>query len=163
MLMVVKGFQILSMIVLHPSHRLGENLAMQPSASTEWHQSDPCNPSALPPNCSSFPKSAKMFMDAIKKNRSCQRFLRSKLVQIEAKIEQNKKLKDRVKILKDFQVSCKKRTGRALSQKKDPRVLLISMKKSSASKDSATGGSFSVQTICFLDVEEKKTYIYIYD
>ncbi|XP_048329657.2 uncharacterized protein LOC107418690 isoform X2 [Ziziphus jujuba] len=95
------------------SHRLGENLAMQPSASTEWHQSDPCNPSALPPNCSSFPKSAKMFMDAIKKNRSCQRFLRN------------------------FQVSCKKRTGRALSQKKDPRVLLISMKKSSASKDSA--------------------------
>lgn len=127
------------------SHKLGENLDMQPSAAIEWHQSDPRSSSALPSNCSSFPKSAKMFMDAIKKNRSCQRFLRSKLVHIEAKIEQNKKLKDRVKILKDFQVSCKKRTGRALSQKKDLRVLLISTKKSSASKDSAVSFSIIVE------------------
>lgn len=83
-------------------------------------------------------------MDAIKKNRSCQRFLRSKLVQIEAKIAQNKKLKDAVKILKDFQVNCRKITGRALSQKKDPRVQLTSVKKSSASKDAKVSCSIIV-------------------
>lgn len=45
---------------------------------------------------------------------------------IEARMEEIKKLKGLVKILKDFQVSCRKRTGRALSQKKDARVQLIS-------------------------------------
>jgi myb proto-oncogene protein len=57
------------------------------------------------------------------------------LIQLEARIEENKKLKEHVKILKDFQASCRKITGRALSQKKDPHVQLLSAKKSWASKD----------------------------
>ncbi|XP_059645652.1 uncharacterized protein LOC132287150 isoform X2 [Cornus florida] len=81
---------------------------------------------------SRFPKSALVFIDAIKKNRSCQKFLRSKLIQIEARIEENQKLKDRVKILKDFQFACRRKTGRALSQKKDARVQLISVPKQRA-------------------------------
>ncbi|XP_021802956.1 uncharacterized protein LOC110747052 [Prunus avium] len=106
-------------------HPLSDNAEGQPSASVELQRSDSCRPSTLPAKYSTFPKSAQVFMDAIKKNRSSQKFLRSKLVQLEAKIEENRKLKERVKILKDFQVSCKKRTGEALSQKKDPRVQLI--------------------------------------
>ncbi|KAK9279003.1 hypothetical protein L1049_028585 [Liquidambar formosana] len=109
---------------------------IQPSGFIEWHQSDVQKLSTLPLNYSSFPKSAQAFIDAIKKNRSCQKFLRNKLIQIEARIEENRKLKERVKILKDFQISCRKRTGRALSQKKDPRVQLISAPKLGASKDS---------------------------
>ncbi|KAJ0106596.1 hypothetical protein Patl1_19692 [Pistacia atlantica] len=76
-----------------------------------------------------------VFIDAIKKNRSYQNFIRSKLTQIESRIEENKKLKERVKILKDFQVSCRKITGRALSQKKDPHVQLISSQKLRNSND----------------------------
>ncbi|KAF9591758.1 hypothetical protein IFM89_007088 [Coptis chinensis] len=104
----------------------------QSSGSTEWHQ-----PGALPSatassKYSSFPhpKSANFFINAIKKNRSFQKLIRSKLIQIEAKIEENRKLKERVKLLKDFQLSCKKRAGRALSQKKDARIQLISACKS---------------------------------
>ncbi|KAA8542784.1 hypothetical protein F0562_023936 [Nyssa sinensis] len=104
----------------------------QPPGLIEWHQSGAHNFASSPPRYSSFPKSAQAFVDAIKRNRSCQKFLRSKLIQIEARIEENKKLKDRVKILKDFQVTCRKRTGRALSQKKDARVQLISVVKQKA-------------------------------
>lgn len=100
----------------------------EPSASAEWHQSDDCNRLSVlsQKQSSNFPKSAQVFIDAIKKNRSYQKFIRSKLTQIESRIEENNKLKERVKILKDFQVSCRKVTGRALSQKKDLRVQLIS-------------------------------------
>lgn len=70
-----------------------------------------------------------MFLDAIKKNRSCQKYLRSKLMQIEARIEENSKLNKSVKALKEFQVCCRRRTGQALSQKKDDRVQLISVPK----------------------------------
>ena len=51
---------------------------------------------------------------------------------IETRIEELKKLKERVKILKDFQATCRKRVGQALSQKKDARVQLISVPKLSA-------------------------------
>ncbi|KAK3033920.1 hypothetical protein RJ639_034720 [Escallonia herrerae] len=95
----------------------------------DLHVSGAGNVNALPARDSGFPKSAQTFIDAIKKNRSCQKFLRSKLIQLEARIEENKKLRQHVKILKDFQVSCRKRTGRALSQKKDARVQLISVPK----------------------------------
>lgn len=78
---------------------------------------------------SQFPKSAKFFVDALKKNRSCQKFIRRKLIEIEAKIEETKELKERLKCLMDFQVACKRKAGRMLSQKKDPRVRLISMRK----------------------------------
>ncbi|KAH7853059.1 hypothetical protein Vadar_032722 [Vaccinium darrowii] len=98
---------------------------ISPSGLIEWHQPDNHSLSTMPCSSSSFPKSAQMFVDAIKKNRACQKFLRSKLMQIEARIEENKTLKQRIKLLRDFQVNCKKRTGRALSQKKDARVQLI--------------------------------------
>ncbi|KAI3735603.1 hypothetical protein L6452_15110 [Arctium lappa] len=79
-----------------------------------------------------FPRSAQAFVEAIKKNRTCQKFIRNKLIQIEARMEENKKLRERVKILKDFQVACRKKTGRALSQKKDARIQLISVPKQRA-------------------------------
>lgn len=102
----------------------------------------------LPVTCGSFPKSAQVFVDAIKKNRSCQKFIRSKLIQIEARIEENKKLKDRVKILKDFQVSCQRRTNRALSQKKDPRVQLISVPKLRSPKIPKVSSVFHLHSMC---------------
>lgn len=86
----------------------------------------------LPRQTSHFPESALAFIDAIKKNRSCQKLIRSKMMQMEARIEELNKLVGRVKILKDFQASCKRRTGRALSQKKDARVQLISLPKQRA-------------------------------
>ncbi|CAI9261822.1 unnamed protein product [Lactuca saligna] len=91
------------------------------------------------PDCG-FPRSAQAFVEAIKKNRICQKFIRNKIGQIEARLEENKKLRERVKILKDFQVACRKKTGRALSQKKDPRIQLISVPKqrSNAAKDKET-------------------------
>ncbi|KAK1429304.1 hypothetical protein QVD17_11510 [Tagetes erecta] len=80
----------------------------------------------------SFPRSAQAFVEAIKKNRTCQKLIREKLAQISARIEENKKLTERVKMLKDFQTACRQRTGRALSQKKDARVQLISIPKQRA-------------------------------
>ncbi|KAF8390043.1 hypothetical protein HHK36_024564 [Tetracentron sinense] len=120
----------------------------QPSGFTELHQPEARKLSMLPLNYSSFPKSAQVFIDAIKKNRSCQKFVRSKLIQIEARIEENKKLKELIKVLKDFQVSCKKRTGRALSQKKDARVQLISLPKSRTSQTSKVNDK-KVSALCF--------------
>ncbi|XP_062029068.1 uncharacterized protein LOC133745092 [Rosa rugosa] len=117
----MSGFQFLTLVT--------DNEEGQPSTSIEWVQSDSCEPTLLPTKSSGFPKSALAFLDAINKNRSCQKFLRSKLIQIQAKIEENNKLKQRVKILRDFQAHCKRRTGEALSQKKDPRVQLILTKK----------------------------------
>ncbi|KAG1368348.1 putative myb-like protein L [Cocos nucifera] len=85
---------------------------------------------------SRFPKSAKFFVDALKKNRSCQKFIRRKLIEIEAKIETNKELKECLKCLMDFQVACKRKAAHILSQKKDPRVRLISMRKPGSITDS---------------------------
>lgn len=76
-----------------------------------------------------LPKAALAFIDAIKKNRSQQKFIRSKMIHLEARIEENKKLRQRFKILKDFQSSCRRRTGYQLSQMIDPRVQLISAQK----------------------------------
>lgn len=148
---VHKGF-LSSKHACRATPQLADHLEMQPSASIEWHHRDASNPSTSQPNYSSFPKSAKVFMDAIKKNRSFQKILRSKLIQIEAKIEENKKLKERVKILRDFQATCKRRTGRALSQKKDSRVQLISRKKSWPSKDSKVSCSIVFQHRSLLSV-----------
>ncbi|KAK9063071.1 hypothetical protein SSX86_016941 [Deinandra increscens subsp. villosa] len=83
----------------------------------------------VPVTDGSFPKSAQAFVEAIKKNRTCQKLIRNKLAQIEARMEENRKLRERVKILKDFQMACRKRTGRALSQKRDARIQLISIPK----------------------------------
>lgn len=138
---VCKGLSV-SDYACQTTRHLGDLLEEQPSKSIEWYHRDSSKPSMSQPSYSSFPQSAKVFMDAIKKNRSFQKFLRTKLLQIEAKLEENKKLKERVKILKDFQVNCKRRTGRALSQKKDSRVQLISAKKSSPSKDSKVSSQY---------------------
>ncbi|XP_031259352.1 uncharacterized protein LOC116117469 [Pistacia vera] len=116
-------------------HLLKDNVETLPSCSSQWQQSEEYNMSIVSQKDSNFPKSAQVFIDAIKKNRSYQNFIRSKLTQIESRIEENKKLKERVKILKDFQVSCRKITGRALSQKKDPHVQLISSQKLRNSND----------------------------
>ncbi|VVB12392.1 unnamed protein product [Arabis nemorensis] len=81
------------------------------------------------PTSSSFPESAQAFVDAIRRNRSYQKFLRKKLTKNEARIEQNEKHKKNVVIVKDFQGSCKRITKQALSQRKDPHVELISTRK----------------------------------
>lgn len=82
-----------------------------------------------------FPKSAQMLFEVLKKNRFCQKFVRRKLIEIETKIEENKELRDRVKCLMDFQLACKKRAGRALAQKQDPRVRLISFERLKESQE----------------------------
>jgi hypothetical protein len=102
----------------------------------ETCENDASLSSQLPKKRSSFPPSAQAFIVAIKKNRALQRFLRSKLIETEAKIEENKKQRDKVKILKDFQVTLSRRTAKAFSLKIDPRVQLISSKKSVASNKS---------------------------
>ncbi|KAK2422350.1 myb domain protein 3r-4 [Trifolium repens] len=119
-----------------PLHVNDAKLLIKPCGFDESCENDAHLSSQLPNKRSSFPPSAQALIDAVKKNRALQKFLRSKLIEIEAKIEQNKKLRDKVKLLKDFQVSCSKRTASALSLKKDPRVQLISSKKPVATKKS---------------------------
>lgn len=114
----------------------GENKSLNFNARTLTH--------------SQFPKSAQALVDALKKNRSCQKFIRRKLIEIEAKIEENKKLKDRVKCLMDFQVACKKTAGHILCQKKDPRVRLISNQKPSSRQPQKVCGCTSILCICLL-------------
>ncbi|TKY44778.1 Myb protein L [Spatholobus suberectus] len=116
------------------TEELIENIEMQLSDFIESSEPDARESSRLPQTRSSFPPVVQCFIDAIKKNRDLQRFLRSKLIALEAKIEENKQIRNKIKILKDFQASCTRRTGSALSLKKDPRVQLISAKKSSAPK-----------------------------
>ncbi|KAJ8536053.1 hypothetical protein K7X08_034454 [Anisodus acutangulus] len=94
----------------------------------EWHDSG-AETTVATVKSVGFPKSAQAFVDGIKKNRSCQKIIRNKMMQIEARLEELKKLKERVKILKGFQLASKKRMGRALSQKRDARVQLISLPK----------------------------------
>lgn len=115
----------------HQSNLSKDDEKLEASSSIEWHQSN-----TLTATHNNFPRSAQAFVNAIKRNRAYQKFIRSKLTQIEARIEENNKLKERVKILKDFQISLRKRTGKALSQKKDPRIQLISARKPNNSKDS---------------------------
>jgi len=118
------------------TEELIENIEMQLSDFVESSERDAWESSRLPQKRSSCPPVVQCFIDAIKKNRDLQRFLRGKLIELEAKIEENKKIRNRIKILKDFQASCSRRTGNVLSLKKDPRVQLISAKKSSAPKKS---------------------------
>ncbi|QCD89262.1 myb proto-oncogene protein [Vigna unguiculata] len=118
------------------TEELIENIEMQLSDFVESSEPDAGESSRLPHKRLSCPPVVQCFIDAIKKNRDLQRFLRGKLIELEAKIEENKKIRNRIKILKDFQASCNRRTGNVLSLKKDPRVQLISAKKSSASKKS---------------------------
>ncbi|XP_068461995.1 uncharacterized protein [Phaseolus vulgaris] len=118
------------------TEELIENIEKQLSDFVESSEPDAWESSRLPQKRLSCPPVVQCFIDAIKKNRDLQRFLRGKLIELEAKIEENKKIRNRIKILKDFQASCSRRTGNVLSLKKDPRVQLISAKKSSAPKKS---------------------------
>ncbi|XP_068638678.1 uncharacterized protein [Aristolochia californica] len=95
-----------------------------------WNQTEysTCSLSVMPLN-SSFPESARRFIEAINKNRACQKFVRRKLIEIEAKIAKNKQLMARMKCLMDFQLSCKRRGSRILCQYKDPHITLISLPK----------------------------------
>ncbi|KAL2321132.1 hypothetical protein Fmac_030101 [Flemingia macrophylla] len=115
---------------------LAENGEIQLSDFVVSFEPDACGSSRFPQKRSNFHPVVQHFIDAIKQNREMQRFLRSKLIALEAKIEENKQIRNKIKILKDFQVSCTRRTGSALSLKKDPRVQLISAKKSTAPKNS---------------------------
>ncbi|TVU41062.1 hypothetical protein EJB05_14553, partial [Eragrostis curvula] len=83
-------------------------------------------------NRTGFPKAALLLVDALKKNRACQKLIRRKMINIEAKIEENKDLRDRVKCLMGYQLSCRKSVGKFLCQKEDPRVRLITSMKQTA-------------------------------
>ncbi|KAK9691512.1 hypothetical protein RND81_09G201800 [Saponaria officinalis] len=97
-------------------------------------------------SASNFPRAAQTFIEAIKKNRSCQKFVRNKLLHIEAKMEEIKEVRKRLKTLRDFQVQCKKKIGRAMSQKQDARVQLISVHRQRAN---AKGAESNVSAICY--------------
>ncbi|KAL9247899.1 hypothetical protein vseg_021279 [Gypsophila vaccaria] len=97
-------------------------------------------------SASKFPRAAQTFIEAIKKNRACQKFIRNNLLHIEAKIEEIKAVRKRLKTLRDFQVQCKKKIGRALSQKQDARVQLISVHKRRAN---AKAGESNASAICY--------------
>ncbi|XP_040382205.1 uncharacterized protein LOC102706862 isoform X2 [Oryza brachyantha] len=93
-----------------------------------------------------FPNAALLLVDALKKNRACQKLIRRKMITIEAKIEENKDLRDRVKCLLDYQLSCRKAFGKILCQKEDPRVRLVSSRRpcaqSAKNKDKKTPALF---------------------
>lgn len=97
-----------------------------------------------------LPKSAHAFLDAIRKNRSCQKVMRDKMMQTEARLEELKKLTERVKILKSFQLTCKKRMGRALSQKRDARVQLISLPKQRFSSKVSSANCQLLQALLYI-------------
>jgi myb proto-oncogene protein len=82
-------------------------------------------------NSTGFPRAAMLLVNALKKNRAFQKFIRRKMISIEAKIEVNKDLRDRVKCLMDYQLGCKRSFGKFLCQKVDPRVRLISSRRQS--------------------------------
>ncbi|KAK9116161.1 hypothetical protein Sjap_015108 [Stephania japonica] len=114
------------------------NLRNQSCSPIEWHCAESYDESTSPSKYSSLcnAKYAQMFIDAIKRNRSCQRFIRGKLIQLEARIEENKKLKERFKLIRDYQVSCKKRIGQPSLLRKDPHIRLIQARKSKNSQTS---------------------------
>lgn len=119
-----------------PAKSMTQNEEFRESDTTELHDAEDGTHN-IPVKAfiySQFPKSAQNFIDVLKKNRSCQKFMRRKLIEIEAKIEENKELRERIKCLMDFQVACKRKTGRMLCQEKDPRIKLISSRKSSTGK-----------------------------
>ncbi|GJU79706.1 Myb domain protein 4r1 [Tanacetum coccineum] len=107
-----------------------------------------------------FLASAQAFVEAIKKNRTYQKFLHDKLIKVEARLEENKKLSERVKFLKGFQVDCRKRTGRALSHKKDPRFQLISVPKlrANASKLFRFGDKYRTNNPILLQQHREKMH-----
>lgn len=106
---------------------------------------------------SSFPLAAQKFIEAIKKNRSCQKFIRNKMLHIEARMEEIKEFQKRLKTLRDFQVQCKKKIGRALSQKQDARVQLVSVPKQRAN---AKGSEKNVSAMFYGPLENSHVALY---
>ncbi|KAF3794481.1 Myb-like protein L [Nymphaea thermarum] len=78
--------------------------------------------SVVPLTKSHFSDSVRVFIEAVKKNRSCQQFIRSKLTQIETMLSENKELINRAKCLVDLQIACKKQATRFLRQESGARV-----------------------------------------
>uniref|UniRef100_A0A0D3CJ28 Uncharacterized protein n=1 Tax=Brassica oleracea var. oleracea TaxID=109376 RepID=A0A0D3CJ28_BRAOL len=105
---------------------LPDSEGTQAGDSVDLHEN---NATAPLDQSSSFPEAAQAFVEAIRRNRAYQKFLRKKLTEIEAKIVQNEKHQKNVKIVVDFQASCKRITKQALSQGRDPRLQLISTPK----------------------------------
>ncbi|KAJ0049116.1 hypothetical protein Pint_16995 [Pistacia integerrima] len=58
-------------------HLLKDNVETLPSCSIQWQQSEEYNMYIVSQKDSNFPKSAQLFIDAIKKNRSYQNFIRN--------------------------------------------------------------------------------------
>ncbi|GAB2248907.1 hypothetical protein Droror1_Dr00012266 [Drosera rotundifolia] len=121
----------------------GNNLSGdQATCSYAFDQSEDHSSCELQLQKSSMPNAALAFIDAIKKNRSCQKLLRSKIGHVEARIDEVEKLNKRVKALKQFQIRCKNIRGRVLSNKENLRAQLISTSKNRpSSKDPNKKGS----------------------
>ncbi|XP_031490897.1 uncharacterized protein LOC116257982 isoform X2 [Nymphaea colorata] len=83
--------------------------------------------SVAPLTKSHFSDSVRVFIEAVKKNRLCQQFIRSKLTQIETMLSENKELINRAKCLVDLQIACKRQATRFLRQESGARVRLISL------------------------------------
>ncbi|CAN0902394.1 Myb-like protein L, partial [Linum grandiflorum] len=109
---------------------LSDSMEMQPAGSP--HESASCQSSK---SFMSQEASQKIF-GAIKKNRTLQNLIQTKMSHIEARLEENNDLRKRIRILKDLQVTCRKNTGRSLAQGKNPRIQLISAQSTISSKDS---------------------------
>ncbi|XP_057828110.2 uncharacterized protein LOC131039397 isoform X1 [Cryptomeria japonica] len=96
--------------------------------------SGPLSSNVVPgPKYAGIPGYARALLNALKKNRLCQKNLRSKLLQIEVKMEENKELRNRVKCLVDFQNACKRRLRQLLSQDTDSTFKLIACPKARSS------------------------------
>lgn len=106
---------------------------------------------------SGLPKAAQAFLDAIKKNRSCQKYLRSKLMHIESRIEENVKLRNRVKALKGIQFGCRRRIGLEMSQKREAFLQLIQGTKA---KDNANVNAKNTRVMSYAPRENSNVANY---
>eukprot|EP00249_Psilotum_nudum_P024573 c29226_g1_i2 orf=382-2736(-) len=94
---------------------------------------------------SDMPENMATVLDALKKNRHCQKFLQSKLAQIESKLEENKHLRRRTQTLIDFEKLYRRRFAGFLLHETNPYIKLISV--SSTSKRKAQP-SKSMEIVC---------------
>ncbi|CAN6885835.1 unnamed protein product [Brassica oleracea] len=130
--------------------------SIQAGVSVDLHEN---NATAPLDQSSSFPEAAQAFVEAIRRNRAYQKFLRKKLTEIEAKIEQNEKHQKNVKIVVDFQASCKRITKQTLSQGRDPRLQLISTPKCGP-RDSSEDNDKKISPLTFGPPENSRVENY---
>ncbi|CAN1265591.1 Myb-like protein L [Linum perenne] len=129
---------------------LSDSMEMQPAGSV--HESASCQSSTVAVKYSRSPEAFQLIFGAVKKNRSMQNLIQTKMSEIEARLKENNELRDRLKKLKDFQVLCRQNTGRSLAQGKDPRIQLISAQSTLSSKHSK-GKNAKLSPICSGPVE----------